>query len=71
MKILKAIKKYLFGEGFEVGETVHWENRYHSQFTGEYIVMEKRDKRGYVSIFNDKMYHRKVMWYELKPIIKD
>ncbi|UUV25986.1 MULTISPECIES: hypothetical protein [Lysinibacillus] len=41
MKILKAIKKYLFGEGFEVGETVYWENRYHPEFTGEYKALDQ------------------------------
>lgn len=68
MKFLRDVKTWLFGTGFEVGERVYWNNRDDHEFTGEYVVASKRDKRGYVGIYNKKMLNRKVLWHELESL---
>ncbi|PLS19338.1 hypothetical protein CVD28_02680 [Bacillus sp. M6-12] len=62
---LNAIKKWWLRTIYGIGETVFWNNRVDSSFTGEYIVTSKRDKNGYVHIYNEKKGHRVVPYYYL------
>lgn len=68
MILFGKIKKWLVGTGFEVGEKVFWNNVTDSDFTGEYIVTTKRNEKGYVGIFNEKIKHRTVPYWYLKPL---
>lgn len=66
--LFRKIKQWLSGTGFEVGEKVFWNNETDSFFTGEYVVTSKRDKEGYVGIFNEKVKHRIVPYWYLEPL---
>ncbi|MFE8701138.1 hypothetical protein ACFYKX_11085 [Cytobacillus sp. FJAT-54145] len=68
MNILKKLNKWLFGTGFEVGDRVFWKNLHHPEFTGEYVVTSRRDKRGFVGVYNEKMQNRWVRWFDLEPL---
>lgn len=68
MKFLQKLIIWLIGKGYEVGERVYWDNPYYPQFAGEYVVTSKRNKLGYVGIYNEEMRHRTARWYQLSPL---
>lgn len=62
---LKGIEKWWLREFHDIGRTVFWDNRADSSFTGEYIITSKRNKKGFVHIYNEKKGNRLVPYYYL------
>lgn len=63
MKLLQPIKSWWLTTIHDVGKKVYWDNRNDPEFTGEYILTSKRDKNGYVEIYNEKVGNRVVPHY--------
>lgn len=63
MKRREKIKKWWSYHVHNIGKTVYWDNRNDRTFTGTYVITSKRDKRGYIGIWNEKKEHRLVPHY--------
>ena len=70
MKTLENIKKWWSINVYGIGKKVYWDNRFEARFSGEYILTSKRDKNGYVGIYNEKVGKRVVPYYYLEPVKK-
>lgn len=64
--MIKAIKQWWLKVFHGVGVVVFWHNTVDTYFSGEYTITSKKDKNGYVRIYNDKVGHRVVPYYYLE-----
>jgi hypothetical protein len=71
MESLENIKKWWLRNIYGIGKKVYWDNRDDARFSGEYILTTKRDKNGYVGIYNEKVGDRVVPYYYLDPAKRD
>mgnify|MGYP003482830420 FL=1 len=70
MKTLENIKKWWSINVYGIGKKVYWDNRFEARFSGEYILTSKRDKNGYVGIYNEKVGNRVVPYHYLELVKK-
>lgn len=63
--ILKNIQNWYLRVFHSVGEKVFWENRVDPTFTGIYVITTKRNKNGFVGIYNKIKGDRIVPYYYL------
>lgn len=61
------IRKWWLRNIHDVGKKVYWNNPVDSRYTGEYVITTKRDKNGYVGIYNEEVGNRTVPYYYLNP----
>ena len=58
MKKREKLKRWWNYHVQDIGKTVYWDNRNDRTFTGTYVITSKRDKRGYIGIWNEEKGHR-------------
>lgn len=67
MSLKEKLKKWWDYNILDIGKTVYWNNTVDASFTGEYTITTKRNKKGFVGIYNEKKGHRTVPYYYLEP----
>ena len=65
---LKNIKKWWLKNIYGIGKKIYWDNQFDTTFSGEYTLTSKKDKNGYIGIYNEKVGNRLVPYYYLESL---